>query len=294
MNALKAFDAAARRKGFTAAAQELLVSPGAISRHVANLEEYFGVALFDRHHNEISLTRAGQLYHARIRTALDAIEDASRQMEEGTSSRQVHVSTLPTFASRWLIPRLPKFAALHPAVELQLSTGVAQIDEINFEYDAIDVATHFSISDIAAEHTDLLFETELQPVCSPELAQAGGGITETKDLLGQRLLYTVNGLTHWRQWFEAAGLEAPLKGPRMSFGNSGLALQAAISGVGFALSESVFVRDEIEAGRLVSPVDLRLRIGNKYYMSVNPARAENHGVRAFREWLIDEIKAPVA
>jgi DNA-binding transcriptional LysR family regulator len=119
-------------------------------------------------------------------TALDAIEDASRQMEEGTSSRQVHVSTLPTFASRWLIPRLPKFAALHPKVDLQLSTGVAQIDEINFEYDAIDVATHFSISDIVAEHTDLLFETELQPVCSPELAQAGDGIAEAKDLLDQR------------------------------------------------------------------------------------------------------------
>ena len=174
MNALKAFDAAARRKGFTAAAQELLVSPGAISRHVANLEDYFGVALFERNHNEIALTRTGQLYHARIRAALDVIEDASRQMEEGTSTRQVHVSTLPTFASRWLIPRLPKFVALHPTVELQLSTGVAQLDEINFEYDAIDIATHFSISDISTDYTDLLFETELQPVCSPDLAQAGG------------------------------------------------------------------------------------------------------------------------
>ena len=116
-------------------------------------------------------------------------------------------------------------------------------------------------ANITAEHTDMLFETELQPVCSPQL-------------------------THWRQWFEAAGLETPQKGPRMSFGNSGLALQAAISGVGFALSESVFVRDEIAAGRLVSPVDLRLRIENKDYMTVNPARAVNPGVRAFREWLL--------
>ncbi|MDD1651401.1 MAG: LysR substrate-binding domain-containing protein [Methylococcaceae bacterium] len=287
MNALKAFDAAARRKGFTAAAQELLVSPGAISRHVSNLEEYFGVPLFERHHNEIELTRAGQFYYARIRSALDVIEDASRQMEEGVNARQVRVSTLPTFATRWLIPRLSRFIERHPQVELQLSTGVAQLDEINFELDAIDIATHFSISEIAADHTDLLFETELHPVCTPELAKR---ITGASDMLEQRLLFTVNGLTHWRQWFEVAGLPAPAKGPRMSFGNSGLALQAAIEGLGVALSESVFVRDDLAAGRLVSPVDQRLRISNKYYMTVNPARAENAGVRAFREWLLEEIR----
>ena len=108
--------------------------------------------------------------------------------------------------------------------------------------------------------------------------------------MNQRLLYTVNGLTHWRQWFEAAGVEAPVKGPRMCFGNSGLALQAAIQGVGVALCESVFVRNELDEGRLVSPVDRRLKLSNKYYMSVNPARAEVPGVRAFREWLINEIR----
>jgi LysR family glycine cleavage system transcriptional activator len=286
MNALKAFDAAARRMGFSAAAQELLVSPGAISRHVANLEDYFGVQLFERHHNEIELTRAGQLYYARIRSALDVIEDAGRQMEEGGNARQVHVSTLPTFATHWLIPRLSRFVERHRQVELQLSTGVAQLDEIDFERDAIDIVTHFSIADISAEHTDFLFETELQPVCSPALAAR---IASASDLRQQRLLSTINGLTHWRQWFEAAGLPPLDKGPRMTFGNSGLALQAALDGLGVALAESVFVRDDLAAGRLVSPVDTCLRINNKYYMSINPARADHPGVRAFREWLLGEL-----
>jgi LysR family glycine cleavage system transcriptional activator len=290
MNALKAFDAAARCQGFSAAAQELNVSPGAISRHVANLEDYLGVQLFHRKHNEISLTPQGERYFARIRAPLDIVEDASRLMIESANPRQLHITAMPSFALHWLIPRLPRFGALHPRVDIQLSTDIAQVEEMDFDLDAIDIAFHFSISDKSSEHCDRLFETELLAVCSPALAAGSPGIASAPDVAAHMLLSTANGLTQWRQWFDIAGIAASVPTRSMMFGNSSLALQAAIHGVGVALAESAFVRDDISAGRLVAPLDLRLYTDNKYYMSINPARAEMPAVTAFRAWLLSEIE----
>lgn len=289
MNALKAFDAAARCKGFTAAAQEISVSPAAISRHVGNLEDYLGVNLFERHHNEIELTRAGEQYFARIRSALDVIEDASRQMTRQPNSRQVSITALPTIAMMWLIPKLPRFQALHPRVEVQISTNVAQIDEIDMELDGVDVALHFSISDISSDYCHLLFETELQAICSPELVSASPGLREPRDILSHVMLHTMNGLTQWHQWLQAAGLDPSAATRQMKFGNSSLAMKAAIDGLGLALSESAFIKDEVAVGRLVSPFEMRLRTGNKYFMTINPARARSPGVQAFHEWVLAEV-----
>lgn len=291
MNALKAFDAAARCGGFTAAALELSVSPGAVSRHVANLEGFFGEPLFERHHNEIQLTPAGTKYFARIRPALDVIEDASRRIEESSNPRQVHVATGPGLGRDWLLPRLSDFIRENPNVELELSTNVAlleemNLEEINLDLEDMDVVIHYNLGDISSEHCDFLFETELQVVCSPQLS----GLVKERDLYDQTLLYTLHSLTTWRQWFDIAGIEPPERPRSLKFGDGSLAVEAAIDGLGVALGETVCVAKDLKAGRLVSPFPHRLRTGNKFFMTVNPARAERPGVRAFRQWVLKQAR----
>lgn len=291
MNALKAFDAAARCGGFTAAALELSVSPGAVSRHVANLEEFFGYALFERHHNEIQLTPAGTKYFAKIRPALDVIEDASRRIVETSNLREVHLTAGPGLGRDWLLPRLPDFRRDHPEVEFELSTNLALVEEINLEeinagLGDIDLVIHYNLYDISSEHCDFLFETELQVVCSPDLV----GIEEERDLYDQTLLYSLHSLTVWRQWFDVAGIEPPARPRALKFGDGSLAVEAAINGLGVTLGESACVANDISAGRLVSPFPHRLRTGNKFFMTVNPARAKDRGVRALRQWILKEAR----
>lgn len=286
MNALKAFDAAARCGGFTAAGLELSVSPGAVSRHVANLEEFFGEVLFERHHNEIKLSPAGKRYFAQIRPALDVIEDASRWNLESGNPRQVHITTGPGLGRDWLLPRLPDFVRQHPNVQLELSTNMALLEEINLEREDMDVVIHYGLSDISSEHCDYLFDTELQVVCSPSLP----GINNVEDLYDQTLLSSLHSMTVWRQWFDSAGTEPPENGRSMIFGDASLAVQAAIYGLGVALGESVCVAKDIAAGRLVSPFAHRLRTGNKFFLTANPARAERHGVKAFRDWVVRQAR----
>ncbi|WP_019052770.1 LysR substrate-binding domain-containing protein [Sphingobium xenophagum] len=286
MNALKAFDAAARCGGFTAAASELSVSPGAISRHVANLEAYFGELLFERHHNEIELTPAGKQYSARIRPALDVIEDASRRIIEGSNPRHVHVTSLPGIGRDWLLPRLTEFTRAHPRAEIELSTKMALMEEVNFDIEDVDIALHYNIIDMSSQYSYLLFETELQVVCSPALLERPSGIKYERDLLQHTLLYSLHGLTLWRQWFNAAGVDTQLSSRSLRFGDGSLAMQAAVSGLGVALGETAFIEGDMRAGRLVSPFPLKIRTGNKFFMSVNPARAEIPSVKAFRDWVL--------
>ncbi len=281
MNALKAFDASARCGGFTAAALELSVSPGAVSRHVSNLEEFFGTQLFERHHNEIQLTPAGTQYFGRIRPALDVIEDASRRIVESSNPRQVHIISTTALGRDWLLPSLSDFMRDNPNVELDLSTRMALIEEINFDLDDMDIVIHYSLNDISSEHCHFLYETELQVVCSPDMP----GLEKESDLYNHTLLYSLHGLTIWRQWFDLAGIEPPTSSHALKFGDGSLAVQAAINGLGVALGESVCVENDIKAGRLISPFPHRLRTGNKFFMTVNPARTQRTGVRAFSEWV---------
>lgn len=296
MNALKAFDAAARCGGFTAAALELLVSPGAVSRHVANLEEFFGEPLFDRHHNEIQLTAAGNKYFSQIRPALDVIEDASRRIVEPSNPRQVRVTSGPGLGRDWLLPRLSEFTTAHSDIEIELTTSLALVEEIKLEGELdlgeMDIIIHYSLTDLSSENCTFLFETELQAVCSPNLP----GLHIERDLHHQTLLYGLHTLTAWRQWFDLARIEQPSRVRAMKFGDGSLAVQAAINGLGVALGESVCVAKELETGRLVSPFLHRLRTGNKFFMTVNPARANRPGVKRFSEWILEQarLSAPSA
>ena len=149
------------------------------------------------------------------------------------------------------------------------------------------VMLHYNLGDISYEHCDFLFETELQVVCSSGFPP----MSREQDLFDHTLLYSLHSLTVWRQWFDLAGIEPPENIRALRFGDASLAMQAAISGLGAALCETVCAAKDLETGRLVSPFPHRLRTGNKFFMTVNPVRAERPGVRAFREWVQTQARA---
>ena len=281
LNALKAFEAAARLGGFTAAAEEMFISPGAISRHVSNLEAFLGVTLFQRGHNEVRLTANGADYLAQIAAALSAIERASRGMATPRRDRHLHIHALPTFAEYWLMPRLNKFRDAHPDASIQLTSS---LEETDWDSDSADVSIYASLGGWNERGTHL-FESVISPVCAPSLLQ--GATPTPAELVAWPLLSSVNKSNDWLRWFHAAGLQPDGAQSRYLFGTSGMAYKAAIHGFGAVCAELVFVESLLLAGTLVRLSDLTT-IGAGFFFEVRPGKKESSLARAFREWIVAE------
>jgi LysR family glycine cleavage system transcriptional activator len=281
LNALKAFEAAARLGGFTAAAEEMFVSPGAISRHVSNLEAFLGATLFQRGHNEVRLTADGADYLAQIAAALSAIERASSGMATPASDRNLHIHALPTFAEFWLMPRLGRFRDAHPDACIQLTTS---LEETDWDTDSADVSIYASFGGWN-ERGAHLFDSVISPVCAPSLVQ---GVTPTPaELMGWPLLSSVNKSNDWLRWFHAAGLQPDGAPSRYLFGSSAMAYKAAIHGFGAVCAELVFVESLLLARSLVRLSNLTT-IGSGYFFELRPGKKESSLARAFREWIVVE------
>ena len=259
LNALKAFEAAARSGGFTAAAEEMFVSPGAISRHVSNLEAFLGVTLFQRGHNDVRLTADGADYLAQIAAALSAIEKASSGMATPARDRSLHIHALPTFAEYWLMPRLARFRDAHPDASIQLTSS---LEETDWDTDSADVSIYASIGGWNERGTHL-FDSEISPVCAPSLVQ---GVTPSpEEVVGWPLLSSVNKSSDWLRWFHAAGLQPDEAQPRYLFGSSAMAYKAAMHGLGAVCAELVFAQALVAAGSLVRFSDVTA-IGSGYFL----------------------------
>jgi LysR family glycine cleavage system transcriptional activator len=281
LNALKAFEAAARLGGFTAAAEEMFVSPGAISRHVSNLEGFLGATLFQRGHNDVRLTADGADYLAQIAAALSAIERASSGMATPVRDRHLHIHALPTFAEYWLMPRLGRFRDAHPDASIQLTSS---LEETDWDADSADVSIYASIGGWNERGTHL-FDSEISPVCAPSLVQ---GVTPTPaELMSWPLLSSINKTNDWLRWFHAASLQPDGAQPRYLFGSSAMAYKAALHGFGAVCAELVFVESLLLARSLVRLGDLTT-IGSGYFFELRPGKKESSLARAFREWILIE------
>lgn len=288
LNAVRAFEAAGRLGSFTAASRELSVSPGAISRHVSNLEGYFNAELFWRRHHEIGLTQIGREFMERASAALIALEDASRNLRERTGNKQLRVKVLPTFGVRWLIPRLARFQARHPAIDVQLTTSV---DNTGLTSGEVDLIVAHRPTTEASESSELLFKTRLIPVCSSKLASEKGQLRQPSDLGNSVLLHSLGRPEDWSRWLAHAGAdEIRVKGV-LKFGNSSMMYQAAVESMGVACAQYELVQDDLAAGRLVTPFDLFLDDGVPHYLSVLKSGISRQKVRAFRDWLLEECRA---
>jgi len=284
LNALRAFEAAARLLSFTRAADELAVTQAAVSHQIKALEEWIGVPLFRRVNRGLLLTDAGQALLSVLRDALDRIAAATERLRAGPRTGQLVVSALPSFAAKWLVPRLPRFQAAHPNIELHLHAAVALVD---FTRDPVDLALRFGAGRWAGVEAIRLLDEEVTPVCSPALLAGGHPLREPADLRHYTLLHDDFELD-WQTWLDAAGVSGvdASRGPR--FTGSDHLVQAALAGHGIALGRGALVADDLAAGRLVRPFALSLPSEWAYYI-VYPAGAGNRPkIAAFRDWILGE------
>ena len=277
LNGIRAFEAAARRGSFAGAAAELNVSPAAISRMVRLLEDRLGVPLFTRGANKLALTPSGQTYQAGLGTVFDTLAMLTEQVKAQNETRILTIGVGPTFAIRWLIPRLANFQASAPAFEVRITTGGAAAPFA----DDWTCGIKLGDGDWPGLIAEPLFDADLIPVCAPKLAQK---LKSPADLHRATLLRVSHASSDWPTWLEAAGAKGVVaRGPLFEY--YGQALQAATDGVGVALGIRPYIDDDLHDGRLVTPFKLAVPQGSRWYLLAKPARRDEAGFRTFRDWI---------
>lgn len=290
LNALRAFEAAARLKSVSRAADELNVTQGAVSHQIKTLEDWAGVELLRRSGRGIALTDAGERYAVALGPALDQVDLATRRLLASDPRKGwLTVSTMPSFAAKWLVPRLSGFRARHPEIDVWLATWWNFTDDetLNAFTDSdVDLAILYGDGAWRSVAAMRVMEEELFPVCSPAyLAQHP--MRTPADLARATLLHD-EMRQDWRLWLKAAGAGGvdPERGP--GFDDSALLIQAAMAGMGVALGRSALVAADLAAGLLVAPFDFRLKADLAYYLIGRPGTENLPKIKAFRDWLMSE------
>jgi LysR family transcriptional regulator, glycine cleavage system transcriptional activator len=286
LNGIKAFEATARTGSFAGAGLELNVSAAAVSRMVHLLEERLGVALFERKANRLAMTSAGRAYQSGLTPIFDALASLTAQVTAPSSIRVLTIGVGPTFAMRWLIPRLADFRQAEPDIEVRITTGGAAAPFGD------DWSCGIKLGDgewpgLVAEP---LFAADLLPVCAPRLAVP---LKRPGDLRGPSLLRVAHASEDWPLWLKAAGVaRVSARGPEFQF--YGQALQAAVDGLGVAMGIRPYIDDDLAAGRLVAPFALTVPMGMRWYLVYRSFRTEQRDFAAFRRWIIRAAAGPAA
>ena len=290
LNALRAFEAAARHLSFTKAAGELHVTQAAVSHQIKALEEWLGLTLFKRQNRATLLTDAGQAYLPALREAFDRIHDATAKLKERDKGGALTVGTFTSFAAKWLVPRFGRFAAAHPDIEVRLAINDTFAD---FGGDSLDIAIRYSRGDWRGLHTQRLMTEVVFVVCSPRLLEGPEPLRCPEDLAHHTLLHD-DLPEDWDTWLEAAGVGTVKARRELGFNHSEMVLQAAIDGLGVALGRSVLVADDLATGRLVKPFDLELPTQSAYYLVCPEGTQDRPKVKAFRDWVMSEVARDAA
>ena len=292
LNALRAFEAAARHLSFVRAAEELHVTPAAISHQVKGLEEFLSTQLFRRLPRGLLLTDAGQIFLPELREGFERLDAAVERVSEIDATGNLMISAAPAFAAKWLVPRLHRLSAAHPDIDVRISATLSVID---FRRDSIDAAIRLGRGNYPGLDSTILFDEFLTPMCSPRLLEGDQPLREPNDLRHFVLLHddALNfdpGAPKWHTWLEAAGAESvdPSRGPRFSHPDH--SLPAAIEGGGVVLGWCNMARADLEAGRLVTPFELKIPTGLGFYFVCPESHSERPKVTLMREWLLDEVR----
>jgi LysR family glycine cleavage system transcriptional activator len=288
LNAVRAFESSARNLSFTRAADELCVSQGAISRHVASLEEWLKVKLFKRVHRGIELTPQGSAYFNVVRSALDLIESGASQLKRSPDERRLRLKLPPTFAMRWLIPRLARFHALHPKIDVQITTSHEPAD---FDREDIDVSIYSWAIPPTGPGYSRLFGEVLLPVCARGLLARPVPLRTPADLANHVLLCSLNRPHDWPTWLAAEKASHIDGNGGLKFENAALAYQAAADELGVMMALWAFVEDDLASGRLIAPFASRVPTKRAYFLAHHPNRERPARVQAFEEWILAEASA---
>jgi len=288
LQALSCLDAAARHESYTRAAQELAMTQSAVSRQITGLEEFLGVALFRRTRHGVVLTERGAEYAAQVAPRLQGLEqDTLDVMSTQGSGGSIHLAAVPTFATRWLIPRLPALAALHPEITVHVETRTRPFMFADTSFDAaLYAASADQIGNWAGTRSVRLLAEDMVPVCSPGFLGAGTALS-AESIAQLPLLQQSTRPTAWRQWFDALGVTAPaaLAGPRHELFS--MTASAAAQGLGLALVPRLLVEAELLRGELVVACDRLVQSERAYYL-VMPERADERPVMtSFVAWVRD-------
>jgi LysR family glycine cleavage system transcriptional activator len=279
---LLAFEATARHGSVSRAAEELNLTQSAVSRQIQQLEDMLGVSLFSRSRQRVVLTDVGRLYAAQVRSTLAELSDATRQAIalSGTSG-VLNLAVLPTFGTRWLIPRVPDFFARHPDVTVNFGVRLVPFD---FAAEPFDAAIHFGQPHWPGAVCELLMREECVPVCSPAYKERER-LNLPADLTRATLLQQSTRSTGWAEWFAGAGVAIgnPLRGPR--FEQFAMVAQAAAAGLGVGLIPHFLIADELESRRLQVLFPQSLMSSGAYYLVYPDTKAEAPLVRSFSDWI---------
>ncbi len=286
LQALLCFEAAARHQSYTRAAQELALTQGAVSRQLAALEAFLGVALFRRTRHGVALTERGAEYAAQIAPRLQALEqDTLDVMSHQGSGGGIHLAAVPTFATRWLIPRLPELSALHPDITVHIETRTRAFMFADTQFDAaLYAGSTEQVNNWAGTRSVRLLSEDVVPVCSPRFLDTQHTLTP-QAIAQLPLLQQSTRPSGWRQWFDAVGAAAPLAlaGPRYELFS--MTAAAAAQGLGLALLPRLLIEAELQRGELVVACERPLRSERAYYL-VTPERADERPVmKIFLAWL---------
>jgi LysR family glycine cleavage system transcriptional activator len=292
LNALRAFEAAARTGGYVAAAEELGVSPAAVSQQVRNLEDFLGKQLFRRFNNRVLLTDAGQVVFAGAAEALQAISTLTEQVMSGGTRSRLVISVITSVAERWLEPRLAAFALKEKALRIELRV---EGDPVDFARHNIDLRICYGTNLYPEMNTIHLFQDAVLPLCSPSYLERNRN-ARTLGMEGvpdEDLIHTSWGpsfVSHptWHAWFAKSGLDRPIDAKGYQIGMSGLSLDLARDGVGVALGQKVMAASDLAAGRLVPVSDIAIELGHPYCLVHPRSKARKAGLQALIDWLTKE------
>jgi len=290
LDLLRTFEAAARHLSFTQAAAELALTQSAVSRQVQQLELSLGASLFERRHRALVLTEAGRIMRRAVEDSLERLRDAAARVRSTSAREQVTLTCTPGFASFWLIPRLARFTATHPDVDVRIS---ATLDLVDLERGDVDLAVRFVPS--AEGRGPLLFEEEVQPMCAPALLRDAARPLKTPADLERHTLLTVEmrdaPLTaDWEPWLGLMGLASVHMAHTLRFTQYGEAVGAAVAGHGVVIGRLPLLADLVRQKKLVAPFRSPAASRRGYFVTLAPQAAHNPSARAFADWLQSEAR----
>ena len=290
LNSLRAFEAVGRYLSFSKAADELNVTPGAISQQVRGLEDFLEIKLFKRRNRSIVLTDSGQVFLPLLSDGFAGISAAVDSVRRSQGDEPLTISAAPSFTAKWLIPRLCKFQALHPEIDVRIDASSRLVD---FAREDIDVGIRFGTGEVEGLDSIYLFSYDLIPVCSPDLMHEGKAVHDLSDIRHHTLLHSQDtdfdpSFPDWAMWLATAGVDDVDASRGMFFSQGEMVIEAAIEGQGIALGASVMVAGAIESGRLVQPFETRLPVRLSFHLITTRQKWGNPKISAFRQWILDE------
>ncbi|MEL6922159.1 MAG: transcriptional regulator GcvA [Pseudomonadota bacterium] len=293
LNALRAFDAASRHMSFQKAAQELHVTPSALSFQIRQLEDHLQLPLFERLNRKVLLTEHGERFAPYVQDAFERLHSAMAQLRPATDENVLTVSTGPAFAAKWLSPRIYKFLERHPDIEFRIA---ANLKLVNLREDPVDVAIRFGGGNYPDVFTEPLADEYVLPLVAPSLLERHGGHIRKEAMTSITLLhddsavFLPNAVT-WPTWLKHAGIQDVDASKGARFNHADHALEAAVDGAGIVLGRMTLAARDIKAGRLIAPFDLVMPARSGFFFCCLPEMRDVHKVRVFHDFIYEEINA---